>query len=165
MQGWVHVPFRMKEFVRTALGNAHRDAPFRIFDITGSVEERRFVAYPVAINGKFERGHLRRNINLLPGEAVELVVAEHLIESVGNVEYADVTIARPAEIIGGEAVFTHSADRRGPHNVAIAVVVQVAVVEIGVEAELGGVARPDEILAIKIRNDYALVAIVERVQF
>ncbi|MGH8076492.1 MAG: CHASE domain-containing protein [Lysobacter sp.] len=42
VQGWVYVPFRMKEFVRTALGNAHRDARFRIFDITGSAEELLF---------------------------------------------------------------------------------------------------------------------------
>ena len=39
LQGWVYVPFRMKVFVRAALGNAHPDMRFRIFDITGDAEE------------------------------------------------------------------------------------------------------------------------------
>jgi len=42
LQGWVYVPFRVKVFVPNALGNAHRDARFRIFDITDGAEELLF---------------------------------------------------------------------------------------------------------------------------
>ncbi len=42
LQGWVYVPFRMKAFVQEALGNVHRDARFRIFDITGGSGELLF---------------------------------------------------------------------------------------------------------------------------
>lgn len=49
LQGWVYVPFRMKVFVRAALGNAHRDARFRIFDITGGAEELLFTTVIAAV--------------------------------------------------------------------------------------------------------------------
>lgn len=42
LQGWVYVPFRMKVFVQDALRIAHRDARFRIFDITDGAEELLF---------------------------------------------------------------------------------------------------------------------------
>jgi len=39
LQGWVYVPFRMKTFAQEALASAHRDARFRVFDVTGGGEE------------------------------------------------------------------------------------------------------------------------------
>jgi PAS domain S-box-containing protein len=38
MQGWVYVPFRMRQFVAEALGNIRPDARFRIYDVTGGDE-------------------------------------------------------------------------------------------------------------------------------
>lgn len=35
MLGWVYVPFRLEHFVATSLGNTHRDARFRIYDVSG----------------------------------------------------------------------------------------------------------------------------------
>ena len=48
LQGWVYVPFRMNVFVQQALGNAHRDARFRIFDISGGSEQLLFTTAAAA---------------------------------------------------------------------------------------------------------------------
>ena len=42
LQGWVYVPFRMKTFVQQALGQAHQDARFRIFDVSDGAEDLLF---------------------------------------------------------------------------------------------------------------------------
>ena len=42
LQGWVYVPFRMKQFVQQALGTGNRDARFRIFDIGDGTEKLLF---------------------------------------------------------------------------------------------------------------------------
>lgn len=42
LQGWVYIPFRLKAFLATALGNTYRDARFRIYDVTGGAEELLF---------------------------------------------------------------------------------------------------------------------------
>lgn len=42
LQGWVYVPFRLKAFVATALGNTYRDARFRIYDVTDGAEQLLF---------------------------------------------------------------------------------------------------------------------------
>lgn len=38
MQGWVYIPFRMRQFVASSLGNIRRNARFRIYDVTGGDE-------------------------------------------------------------------------------------------------------------------------------
>lgn len=50
MQGWVYVPFRARRFVEESLGNRHREARFRIFDITAGSEELLFTN--IALGGQ-----------------------------------------------------------------------------------------------------------------
>ncbi|MFC0679308.1 CHASE domain-containing protein [Lysobacter korlensis] len=38
IQGWVYVPFRMRQFVASSLGNIRPNARFRIYDVTGGNE-------------------------------------------------------------------------------------------------------------------------------
>src|SRR3954469_18673980 len=51
------------------------------------------------------------------------------------------------------------------NDVAVFIIMGAAVIEIRVKAKLRGVALPKKILAIQIRDDHFLVAIVEGVQF
>lgn len=61
-------------------------------------------------------------------------------------------------------MFAHVAERFGADQAAGAVVVQAAAVEVRVEAQLRGVAFPDEVLPVGVEHDDALVARVEGVQ-
>src|ERR1051325_2589106 len=80
-------------------------------------------------------------------------------------EAANVAIASPAEIVGIHVMRTHRPNRRRPHDTAVLIVMRAAMIEICVETDLRGVTFPNKILPIQIRDDYFLVAIIERVQF
>ena len=132
--------------------------------VAGRVEERSLVANPVAVVGNFERAHLRVDVDRLAGQSVERVVTDDLIKRVAQVPAVDVSVARPAEVKRVDLVIAQLPERGGADEVAIAVVVRAAVVEVRVEAGLRGVAVPEGVLSIDVRDDHALVARVKGVQ-
>ena len=66
--------------------------------VAAGVEAGQFETNPVAIVAEFERGHVRVDVHLPPGEAVEFIFTQHMIVGMRNVEPSDVTVAGPAEI-------------------------------------------------------------------
>src|SRR6478672_539616 len=61
-------------------------------------------------------------------------------------------------------MLTNGADGSGADDVAIAIIMSAAVVEVSVKAPLRGVSFPQKVLPIKVGNDDLLVAGIERVQ-
>ena len=91
-------------------------------------------------------------------DAVEPIFAERLVKRVGDVQPADVPVARPAEVIGLDVMIAHRADRRGPGDEIVLVEVPLAPIEVGVEAQLRGVALREKILAENVRDEDLLIA-------
>ena len=75
-----------------------------------------------------------------------------------DVKPADMSIAGPAEVVRLDVVIGHCANRCGPHDKAVFVVVSAGVVEVGQEAQLAGVTFPNQILPVNIGHVNLLVA-------
>ena len=81
-----------------------------------------------------------------------------------DIPASDVAVAAEAEVVGAHVVRAHRADGRGPDDAAVAVVVDVGVVEVRVEAPRRGVALEEGVLQIGVGDDHSLVALLEGVQ-
>src|SRR5581483_8057585 len=100
----------------------------------------------------------------MPGEIVELIAPDGLVELMTHIEPANVSIPCPAEIIRIHIVRFHGADGLGPDEETIAVVVRVAIIKAGKKAKLRGVTMLEKILAINIGGENILIAGVKSVQ-
>jgi len=145
--------------------------------IAAGIEAGEFEADPIAIVAEFESGHLGVDGNLLAGEGVEFVTTENLIEGVGEIPASDVAIARPAEVEGfdivacgtafigeGIAACGNCSKRFWASEKADFVIVRAPAVEVHVETGLGGVAFPEEILAVEIGDEDLLVSGIESIE-
>ena len=95
---------------------------------------------------------------------LKLSSTERLVKSVGHVEPSDVSVARPAEVIGLDVMIAHAADRRRPGDEIVLVVMAARAIEVGVKAQLRRVTLREKILSENIRNQDLLIARVELVQ-
>src|SRR6266478_705517 len=72
--------------------------------VAGSVEGGDAVADPILIVGDLSGGHLRVDGDAAPGDGIESVLTDGLIEGVREIEALDVPAAEPAEIAHADAV-------------------------------------------------------------
>jgi hypothetical protein len=73
-------------------------------------------------------------------------------------------VAGPPQIGRANFVRLKNSDGRGPHEKTVVIVMDARVVFVVMNAELGRVARLDEILHVKICDDHLLVAELECVE-
>ena len=104
------------------------------------------------------------DLHALSGNAVQAVLAEHLIKGVVDVEPADVSVAGPAEVIRLHVMIGDRADWRGPRDETVFVVMAAIVVEVSQETELAGVTFPNQILSENVRDVNLLLAPAELVE-
>ena len=137
--------------------------------IAGGIEERSPVADPVFVGGNFERGHSGVDVDPASGDGIEIIVAQGLIESVAEIDAANVAVAGPAQVVGADgmrihvAVY-HRAGRGGTDQESVVVVVDAGVVAVVVKAEFGGVALGEKILDVDVGDVDLLSAILKCVQ-
>src|SRR5947209_13144772 len=81
-----------------------------------------------------------------------------------DVPAIDMPIARPTEIADVQLVWLKNAVGVWADEKAVLIVMRVRIVMVVMHAELRRVARPDEILAIVVRDENSLPAILEGVQ-
>ncbi len=136
----------------------------RRFIVAARVKDRQLVAHPIFVDGEFERGHLRVDLDALSGDAVQAVFAENLIKRVIDIEPADVSVARPAEVVRLHVMIGHRADGRRPRDETVLVVVPTVVVEVPEETEFAGVTFPNQILSEHVCDVDLLVAQLEFVE-
>ncbi|PYI60085.1 MAG: hypothetical protein DMC59_04040, partial [Verrucomicrobia bacterium] len=74
-----------------------------------------------------------------------------------DVKPADMSIAGPAEVVRLHVVIGNRANRRGPRNKAVFVVVPAGGVEVGQEAQLAGVTFPNQILPENVGDQNLLI--------
>ena len=132
--------------------------------VAGRVEERDPVAQPVLIERQLHRRHLRVDIRAASRDLVEIVVAQHLIERVRDVQLAEVAVAGQPVIISANRMRRHQSDGRRPHQEIIGVVLERRIVFVVMEAGLNRVAGLDEILPVNIGDHHLLVAVGQGVQ-
>src|SRR5262249_54366660 len=92
--------------------------------IAGRPQKRGAKAGPIAIVGKLDGAHLGVDVLRLVGERIQTVTAERPIEGVSDVISANVAITGPAEIGDIEPVGLKDADRGGPHEKIVLVVMK-----------------------------------------
>ena len=85
-------------------------------------------------------------------------MAEDVVDSVIDVEAADVPETRFAEVDGPDLVRREYSDRRRTNEDAVAVVVEVGAVAHEVHAELLGVTADEKVLPIQIGDGDLLIA-------
>ena len=103
--------------------------------------------------------------HLAAGKRVQVVVTQHPIEGVVDVDAIDVPVAGPAQIHGANLMGLKHADRIGPHQESVPVKHQpVTVVLVVMDAELRRVARPNEVLSKIVGDRHRLISIAKRVQ-
>src|SRR5208283_3440789 len=139
--------------------------------IAGGIKRRNAVADPVAIQRKFRGGHLRIYSDGAPGDGIECVFANRLVEGVGEVQTLDVAAAQPAEITDANAMRNRSntlinniSDGRGAHQETIVVVMDAGIVLVPSGDEFRSVAGEKEILQIDIAEKDLLSAAIKSVQ-
>ena len=81
-----------------------------------------------------------------------------------DIEAADVTVPRPAEVVSLDIMISHCADRRWPRDETVLVEVTAVIVEVADETELAGVAFPNQVLSKNIGDVNLLVPRVELIQ-
>src|SRR5207249_5634276 len=67
------------------------------------------------------------------------------------------SIAGPAEVVRLHVVIGNRANRRGPRNKAVFVVVPAGVIEIGQESQLTGITFPNQILPENVGDQNLLI--------
>ena len=67
------------------------------------------------------------------------------------------SIAGPAEVVRLHVVIGNRANRRGPRNKAVFVVVPAGVIEIGQESQLAGITFPNQILPENVGDQNLLI--------
>src|SRR3954464_5095029 len=113
-------------------------------------EGRALDADPVLVERHFERAHLRVDVDALRRDRIVRLVPEGLIKRVAHVEPAEMAVARHPQVVTVDFVGADDADRRRPHQESVRVVVQFAVVAIGVKAERLRVSGRQEILDVDV---------------
>src|SRR4051812_27935607 len=109
-------------------------------------------ADPVLVERHFEGAHLRVDVDALRRDRVVRLVPEGLVKRVAHVQAAEMAVARHAQVVTVDFVGADDADRRRPHQESVRVVVQFAVVTIGVKAERLGVTERQEILDVDVAD-------------
>ena len=132
--------------------------------VAGGEESRSTEAQPVFIQREFHRRQLRIEHHAASGNGIEIVVSQHLIKRVADVDAAKVPVAGDADVVRVNIVRRHRADGSGPHQETVLVVVERSVVFVVVVADFGGVSLGEKILNVKVGDHSLLVAVQEAVQ-
>src|SRR3984885_5686954 len=152
--------------MRSAVGARRAGA---ITGVAGGVKQRSAVAHPILVHGKFERRHLRVNVDVPSRDRVEVVVSQRLVKRVAHIDASNVAVTGPSQIVGANVVrmdssVDHRSSRLWAHQKTIVVVVDTGVVAVVVEAELGCIALGEKSLYVRVRDVHLLPALVESVQ-
>ena len=60
------------------------------------------MAQPILVDRELKRRHLRIDRHAPARDPVQVILAQHLVKGMREVKPADVTVARPAQVIGIE---------------------------------------------------------------
>ena len=113
---------------------------------------------------------MRVDSNGAAGDAIKAIVAESLIESVCDVDGADMAVAGPAEIDGMDAVRpdhvigNDGTDGSRPDEKAVVIEMDGGLIYVVVDAELRGIALEKKILPVDIGDDDLLIPEGHRIQ-
>src|SRR5712692_3293496 len=132
-------------------------APIAGIRVARGPEHRALQPRPILVHRKLERGHLGVDGDASPGERIQVIASQGLIERVVEIEPADVAAAGPAQIDGANVVRPHGADGRRAHQEIVLIEVESGVVLVVMHTELRSVAGPQEILPVEIGDQRLLV--------
>jgi len=132
--------------------------------VSAGIKDRDFVPEPVLVDRKLERGHLRVDLDSMPGNSIQAILAKHLVKRVCDIEPADVSVASPAEVLGLHVMILHFPDRFWPNDETVLIVMAIRAIKIGVKTEFRSVALGEKILPKNIRDQNLLIARIEPIQ-
>ncbi len=124
-------------------------------------EARELEAHPVLVEAQLHRPELRRDVELLALEGVVGVLAEGPVEGVRRVDAAEVAVAGQTRVVSLHLVGADAADLGRPHQEAVRVVVERALVLRVVVAQGQGMAQGEGVLPEDVGHRDLLLALLE----
>src|SRR5262249_42384865 len=121
-------------------------------------------AQPIAVNRHFQSGKLGIDRHPAPGERVTCICTDRFVQSMGHVEYANVSTARPPQVDDVQFMRGEHPNRIRTDQEVIGVKAERRRVIQIMEIELCGIAWREKILPVKIGNDDPLIAQAEGIQ-